>query len=105
MSPDKRGTGIVKEEERVSERAGATECERFQDISSFRLEGISQIWWGGGDEEVGSDSQVGPDFSLTPSQLAYRLQVTWFPMQKASRIDTGLPPSYFGTAAIIQLKL
>lgn len=60
---------------------------------------------GGGDEEVGSDSQVGPDFSLTPSQLAYRLQVTWFPMQKASRIDTGLPPSYFGTAAIIQLKL
>lgn len=92
MSPDKRGTGIAKEEERVSERAGATECERFQDISSFRLEGISQIWWGGGDEEVGSDSQVGPDFSLTPSQLAYRLQVTWFPMQKASRIDTGLPP-------------
>lgn len=89
----------------MSERAGATECERFQDISSFRLEGISQIWWGGGDEEVGSDSQVGPDFSLTPSQLAYRLQVTWFPMQKASRIDTGLPPSYFGTAAIIQLKL
>lgn len=63
--------------------------------------------WEGGrrDEEVGSDSQVGPDFSLTPSQLAYRLQVTWFPMQKASRIDTGLPPSYFGTAAIIQLKL
>lgn len=60
---------------------------------------------GGGDEEVGSDAQVGPDFSLTPSQLAYRLQVTWFPMQKASRIDTGLPPSYFGTAAIIQLKL
>lgn len=47
MSPDKRGTGIAKEEERVSETAGATECERFQDISSFRLEGISQIWWGG----------------------------------------------------------
>lgn len=52
----------------------------------------SRRYGGGGDEEVGSDSQVGPDFSLTPSQLAYRLQVTWFPMQKASRIDTGLPP-------------